>query len=445
MPESQQDSEPSESTESTEPAAQEIRKEDPVEQPPVARTSLPLVSSAAEPSPLPHKTQSRSDEPRSNLDRLPAAGAVSMPHLPTAESSALSPKTAPVVPQLRLPRPLPQTPPPGSTASLKKEEGKKKELRLSGKLVRRRATTERNAKEAFPGMATKTVADCVACGKSSDTSGHLKCSTCKRETCASCTVLRSIEGKQRLACASCGARAARDAALRAKPTKAPAAKGPAGLLALSLTELCAAEGAADKGPLLLDFLTAEVVAKGGRLTEGIFRLSVSGQTLADAALHLQSCTAGKYSLPPGDVHCAGALLKQWLRDLPEPLLCDYEAAVPPWPPEAKSDPEAGRLLDAAVFDGAEHYQRLLGKVLPPANARALVRLGRFLLSMAEPEAVAKTKMGADNLCTVFSQCIMRNPSSDPFALLKNQPREHRFLASFLRHLAAGAFDAPTAE
>jgi hypothetical protein len=75
-------------------------------------------------------------------------------------------------------------------------------------------------------------------------------------------------------------------------------------------------------------------------------------------------------------------------------------------------------------------------VLPPANARTLLRLGRFLLRMAEEETAARTKMGLDNLCTVFSQCIMRNPSADPFSLLKNQPREHRFLACFLRNLPA---------
>ncbi len=89
--------------------------------------------------------------------------------------------------------------------------------RFSGAL-RRRATTERS-KEAFPGLSVKTVSDCIACGKSSDASCFLKCSNCKRETCSSCTVLRVLDGKQRLACASCAARAAREAALRQKTGK----------------------------------------------------------------------------------------------------------------------------------------------------------------------------------------------------------------------------------
>jgi hypothetical protein len=44
--------------------------------------------------------------------------------------------------------------------------------RLSNKL-RRRATTERG-KEAFPGMPLKTVAECPACARSSDSSAFLK-------------------------------------------------------------------------------------------------------------------------------------------------------------------------------------------------------------------------------------------------------------------------------
>jgi hypothetical protein len=98
------------------------------------------------------------------------------------------------------------------------------------------------------------------------------------------------------------------------------------------------------------------------LCTGLFRLSVSGATLAETAAALGACAPGRYALPPCDALCAGALLKQWLRDLPEPLVAPYTAALPPWPPEAAADPDKGRDWDARLLDGPEHYRRLLAEV-----------------------------------------------------------------------------------
>jgi hypothetical protein len=129
---------------------------------------------------------------------------------------------------------------------------------------------------------------------------------------------------------------------------------------------------------------------------------------------------------PMDAHHVGALLKQWLRDLPEPVLPDYGAALPEVP-----EGRDRSAFDAVLFDGPDHLLQLLAS-LPDANRRALLRLSRFLVNMCAEDVVAKTKMGLDNLCTVFSQCVMRNPSTDPFSLLKNQPREHRLLHTLLK-------------
>lgn len=76
-----------------------------------------------------------------------------------------------------------------------------------------------------------------------------------------------------------------------------------------------------------------------------------------------------------DAHHVGALLKQWLRDMPEPILIDYNAALPPVP--AGRD---GREFDAELFDGPDHLRNVLA-ALPAANRRAMLRLCRFLVEM----------------------------------------------------------------
>lgn len=203
--------------------------------------------------------------------------------------------------------------------------------------------------------------------------------------------------------------------------------------------------------MLLDFLLDTIVKLGGLRVEGLFRLSVGGLTLAAAVEHVSSCKPGEYSLPLAtDVHCAAGVLKAWLRNMPEvgpfsfgwdapimtvclqPVLADYEAVLPPWPDGTAAD--AGRELDRATFDEGPHMQAVLWS-LPPANMHTLLRLGRFLVEISAVETVAKTKMSMENLCTVFSQCVLRNPASDPFVLLRNQPREARFLLLFLQRLA----------
>jgi hypothetical protein len=124
----------------------------------------------------------------------------------------------------------------------------------------------------------------------------------------------------------------------------------------------------------------------------------------------------------------GGLLKQWLRDLPDPIIGDYLGALPP----LQGDEEA-QVVDAELFKDTIHYEKVL-QSLPPSNAALLLDLAQFLQRMGAEDIVAKTKMGVDNLCTVFSQTIMRNPSLDPFCLLKGQPREHRFLLNLVRQI-----------
>lgn len=188
---------------------------------------------------------------------------------------------------------------------------------------------------------------------------------------------------------------------------------------LSLEELVAAEGHGRTTPELLVYLVGELENKGP--AEGLFRLSVAGNALQEALGTLGAARGASYVLLGADVHLVAGCLKAWLRDLPSPVLSPYAAAIPP---------DLSPAQDDALFeDPAHHRALLLG--LPPSHLATIRLLAPYLLSLLLPQNLSVTKMGLEAICTVFSQVLLRNPSSDPFALLKSQPREQKFLIGFL--------------
>jgi hypothetical protein len=72
-------------------------------------------------------------------------------------------------------------------------------------------------------------------------------------------------------------------------------------------------------PLILTTLTDAVIKYNGCSTEGIFR--VSGQIDRVELLKTQ-IEQGNYEILDTDPHISAALLKQWLKALPEPLFPD---------------------------------------------------------------------------------------------------------------------------
>jgi hypothetical protein len=164
-------------------------------------------------------------------------------------------------------------------------------------------TDRGNGKGAFPGLLVKRIEECGGCGRSQDRASFLKCSTCKRETCGVCTILRTIEGKQRLACASCGAKAKKEQALKSKAKGPMPVRGPQGITALPLAQLAQREGVAQQTPRLFFYLVEELEKRGGPSKEGLFRISVAGASLATESLALSQCKISTFIL--GICHLMG--------------------------------------------------------------------------------------------------------------------------------------------
>ena len=102
-----------------------------------------------------------------------------------------------------------------------------------------------------------------------------------------------------------------------------------------------------------------------------------------------------------DVHTVATLFKQWLRELPDPLLTwdsysDFVMAI--------QQPE----------DVRDHLLREIIEHLPRENRFVCQHMFKCLHSICENEA--KTKMNPNNLAVVFAPNILKNadPNANPF-------------------------------
>lgn len=112
------------------------------------------------------------------------------------------------------------------------------------------------------------------------------------------------------------------------------------------------------------------------------------------------------SLSEVDVHSVASLLKLYLRDLPEPLICHnlYDTVVRVCTRDVSVDP------DVAV----DSLTSLLTN-LPRHNYNALQYLCHFLDEVSKREPI--NKMTVMNLATVFVHSIIRPRSNDPSLLM----------------------------
>ena len=191
-----------------------------------------------------------------------------------------------------------------------------------------------------------------------------------------------------------------------------------GLLGTSLEELLASDfggleaaTAADseRVPRVLVHLIAQVEITGGFSTEGIFRVSVATSARQAGLARLHS---GLLDTSSEDPHLYCALLKEWLRRLPEPLVPSYEKCVGLSAIE-ESDARAELLAD------------IWNDTSVPAKA-VLRKLADFIDAACLHEKA--TRMSASSLCLVFAPGILR-PAMEQSALdmLRDQPRSQRAL------------------
>ncbi|XP_052018581.1 unconventional myosin-IXb isoform X5 [Apodemus sylvaticus] len=188
-------------------------------------------------------------------------------------------------------------------------------------------------------------------------------------------------------------------------------------------------------PIVLEKLL-EHVEMHGLYTEGLYRKSGAANRTRELRQALQTDPAA-VKLEDFPIHAITGVLKQWLRELPEPLMTfaqygDFLRAV--------ELPEKQEQL-SAIYAVLDH--------LPEANHTSLERLIFHLVKVALLEDVNRMSPGA--LAIIFAPCLLRCPdNSDPLTsmkdvlkittcvemLIKEQMRKYKTKMEEINHLEA---------
>ncbi|KAM3854961.1 unconventional myosin-IXb isoform 2-T2 [Vipera latastei] len=157
-------------------------------------------------------------------------------------------------------------------------------------------------------------------------------------------------------------------------------------------------------PIVMEKLL-EYVEMHGLYTEGIYRKSGSANRMRELKQSLQS-DPNSVQLENYPIHTITGIFKQWLRELPDPLMTfaqynDFLRAV--------ELPEKQEQL-CAVYSVLEQ--------LPQANHDTLERLIFHLVKVAVVEEV--NRMSPNALAIVFAPCLLRCPDNlDPLTSMKD--------------------------
>ncbi|KAK5870302.1 hypothetical protein PBY51_024952 [Eleginops maclovinus] len=157
-------------------------------------------------------------------------------------------------------------------------------------------------------------------------------------------------------------------------------------------------------PMVLEMML-EHVEMNGLYTEGIYRKSGSANRMKELHQRLET-DPHLVCLEDYPIHTVTGLVKQWLRELPDPLMTfthysDFLHAV--------ELPEKEEQLHAV-------YKIL--EELPSANFNTLERLVFHLVRVCKEEA--HNRMSPNSLAIVFAPCVLRCPdSADPLLSMKD--------------------------
>ncbi|XP_075759078.1 unconventional myosin-IXb isoform X2 [Pelodiscus sinensis] len=170
--------------------------------------------------------------------------------------------------------------------------------------------------------------------------------------------------------------------------------------------VCVSSLTSDKNtvPVVMEKLL-EYVEMHGLYTEGIYRKSGSANRMRELKQLLQT-DPNSVKLENYPIHTITGILKQWLRELPDPLMTfaqysDFLRAV--------ELPEKQEQL-VAIYTVLEQ--------LPQANHNTLERLIFHLVKVALVEDI--NRMSPNALAIVFAPCLLRCPdNSDPLTSMKD--------------------------
>lgn len=202
-------------------------------------------------------------------------------------------------------------------------------------------------------------------------------------------------------------------------------KGGASFLYASLEEIMKMQKSIDPDfpvPKIFAVLVKGVEVLGGLEAEGIFRLSASFSLVNKLVERFDS---GDLTVPSGSPHTVAALLKKWMRDLPEPLFPNkfYNTCI-----QIAIDYNAESRDEAAV---AAELDRLVSE-LPAINQRIIYELVHLVRKIIKNEPV--NLMNAGNLAVVLNVSLLSNPDPDPTVVMRNSQFEVKFTELLFKYV-----------
>ncbi|VDM38132.1 unnamed protein product [Toxocara canis] len=169
-----------------------------------------------------------------------------------------------------------------------------------------------------------------------------------------------------------------------------------------------------------------ILSSDGQRTEGLFRVNANPEHIHTARLRLDR------GLVPvvRDAHVPAALLKLWLRSLPEAVLPDalYARCLA----VCEQPDEACRLIDLLPNVNRLVVAKLL-HLLQGSKRSFSVLIDDCFQLLAEEETVKYTKMDVCNLAMVMAPNMLRCASDDPRVMFDNARREMSFIKTLIRN------------
>ncbi|KAJ1794046.1 hypothetical protein LPJ59_004617, partial [Coemansia sp. RSA 2399] len=171
-------------------------------------------------------------------------------------------------------------------------------------------------------------------------------------------------------------------------------------------------------PRILEQLVGLIIGLGGESTEGLFRIPGDADSVALARLQIEAGNPDFGAIH--DPNVPASLLKEWLRDLAEPLVPESQYAL------CMSTPHDHDLARQVLAE------------LPHSSLLVIRYLLAFFARLLRPSVRARTKMDASNLALVFGPSLLRNPASDPKDMFASSSGEQRFVLTLIESFDAGS-------
>ncbi|KAJ1824533.1 hypothetical protein LPJ60_000676 [Coemansia sp. RSA 2675] len=169
-------------------------------------------------------------------------------------------------------------------------------------------------------------------------------------------------------------------------------------------------------PRVLEQIVGSIRALGGDSTEGLFRVPGDTDVVSMARLQIE---AGQPDFSQiHDPNVPASLLKEWLRDLADPLI-----------------PESLYEMCMTTPGGSQTVSSVLSMV-PESSLHVIRYLLEFLAYLLQPSVQAKTKMDSSNLALVFGPSFLRNPVSDLKDVFAGSSGEQSFVLALIEYFCA---------